>query len=79
VTILALKILIVLSAVGTLRSFERFRTMSRELDEAAFGSMKRIMRVAEESGYPPAVVPILMLLSAMTLMLVLGATAPFGR
>ena len=36
------------------------------------------MRVAEESGFPPEVVPLLMLLSAMAFMLAIGITMAGG-
>jgi len=53
--------------------------MSRELDQSAFSALKRIMRVAEDSGFPPEIVPLLMLLSAMAFMLAMGVTAGVGR
>jgi hypothetical protein len=47
-----LKLLIVVAVVSILRSSERFRSMSRDLDEAALDSLQKIMRASEECGYP---------------------------
>ena len=51
--IVFLKILIVVAVVGLLRSSVWFRSMSRELDESAYSSIKKLMSVSEEYGYPP--------------------------
>jgi hypothetical protein len=53
--------------------------MSRELDEQAFSALKRIMNAAEECGYPPQLVPLLMLLTALSFMLSLYFTMAYGR
>jgi hypothetical protein len=53
--------------------------MSRELDEYAFAALKRIMNATEECGYPRELIPVLTLLTALTFMLSLFATAPGGR
>jgi hypothetical protein len=63
------KILIIVSVVGLLRCSENFRHMSRELDEQAFSAVKRLMRATEEFGYPPYVIWLLILLTALSLML----------
>jgi hypothetical protein len=59
------KILIAVALVGLLRCSERFRRMSRELDEQVFAAMKKIMHTTEEHGYPPHLIPLLMLLTAL--------------
>ena len=63
-----LKVLIVVVVVGILRSSDRFQSMSRELDDSAISVLKRVMSAAEESGFPPEIIPILMLLTALTFM-----------
>ena len=63
------KILIAISVLGLLRCSESFRRMSSELDEQVFAALKRIMRTTEESGYPPHLIPLLMLLTVLTFML----------
>ena len=73
------KILIIVSLVGLLRCSAKFRSMSRELDENAFTALKRIMDATEECGYPPQIVPLLMLLTALCFMLSMAVTAPGVR
>ena len=63
------KILIAVAVVGLLRCSDKFRRMSRETDEQVFAAVKRIMHSAEEIGYPPQVIPLLMLLTALCFML----------
>ena len=63
------KILIAVAIVGLLRCSEKFRRMSRETDEHVFTAVKRIMRATEEIGYPPHIIPLLMLLTALCFML----------
>ena len=63
------KILIAVALVGLLRCSEKFRRMSRETDEQVFSAVKKIMRATEEVGYPPHVIPLLMLLTALCFML----------
>jgi len=63
------KILIAVACVGLLRCSEKFRRMSRETDQEVFTAVKRIMRATEEIGYPPQIVPLLMLLTALCFML----------
>jgi hypothetical protein len=43
--------------------------MSRELDEQALANLRRIMRTTEEHGYPRHLVPLLMLLTAVSFLL----------
>jgi hypothetical protein len=77
--ILLAKVLIIISLVGILRTSTRFQSMSRELDEHAFAALKRIMNATEECGYPRELIPILMLLTALSFMLSLYVTAPGGQ
>lgn len=63
------KLLIAVSLVGLLRCSGKFRRMSRDLDEQVFANMKRIMHASEERGYPPNLIPLLILLSAFFLLL----------
>ena len=63
-----LKLLIVMAVVSVLRSSERFRTMSRELDQAALDSLQKIMRASEESGYPSELITLMIALSAIMFM-----------
>jgi len=53
--------------------------MSRELDEQAFAALKRVMRATEESGYPPQLIPLLILLTAISFMLSMFFTTAGGR
>jgi len=39
--------------------------MSRETDEKAFTAVKRVMHITEQSGFPPHLVPLLMLLTVL--------------
>ena len=73
------KLLITISIVGILRTSARFQSMSRELDEHAFAALKRIMNATEECGYPRELIPILMLLTALSFMLSMYVTAPGGH
>ena len=73
------KLLIIVAVVGLLRSSPEVQSMSREMDEKAFAALRRIMRVTEDCGYPPLLVPLLMLLTALSFMLSMYSTAPFGR
>ena len=74
-----LKLLIIVAVVGLLRSSEKFKEMSRELDEAALVSLKRIMRATEESGYPPETVLVLIGLTVIAFMAITSAAGTFGR
>jgi hypothetical protein len=73
------KLMIVFSVVGLLRCSSTFRQRSRELDEHAFAALRRIMRTTEECGYPPQLIPLLIILTAISLMLSMVFTAPLGR
>ena len=77
--IVLLKLLVVASVVSILRSFEKFRTMSRELDEAALFSLQRIVRATEESGYPAQMIPLLIALSTITFIAMMTASGLFSR
>lgn len=77
--IVLLKLLIVIAVVGLLRSSEKFRTMSREFDEAALVSLQRMMHATEESGYPPATIPVLIALSTITFIAMMSASGFFSR
>jgi pyruvate/oxaloacetate carboxyltransferase len=79
VALILVKILIIVAAVGLLRSSPGIQSMSRDIDERAFAALRRIMRVTEDYGYPPLLVPLLMLLTALSFMLSMYVTAPFGR
>jgi hypothetical protein len=74
-----LKLLIVLAVVCLLRSSEKFRKMSSELDEAALVSLKRIMHATEESGYPPETVPLLIAFTTITFIAMMTASGLFGH
>jgi hypothetical protein len=73
------KILIIVASVGLMRSSPKIQSMSRELDERAFAALKRIMRATEESGYPPQLIPLLMLLTALSFMLSMYVTGAYVR
>lgn len=73
------KILIIAALVGLLRCSEQFRRMSRELDEQVFATVKRIMHATEDSGYPPQLIPLLMLLTVVCFMLSEYVTTAGGR
>jgi hypothetical protein len=79
VLIILSKLLFAVSLAGLLRCSGKFRSMSRELDEQAFTALRRIMYATEECGYPPQVVPLLMLLTALCYMLSLFVTAAPAR
>ncbi len=77
--LLLTKALIVVCVVGMLRSSSWFQSMSRELDESAISALKRIMNVAEESGFPPESIPLLILLTALMFMASMAVTMGVGR
>ena len=74
-----LKILFISSAVATLWTSTRFRNMSRELDQSALNSIKRMMAAAEESGFPPLIVPLLIGLTALSFVISAAVTGAVGR
>ena len=73
------KILIALALAGLLRCSGRFRRMGRELDEQVLTAIKKIMHVTEEHGYPPQIIPLLLLLTALSFILSAYVTVPAGR
>ena len=73
------KVLIIVAVVGLMRSSPAIRSLSRDLDEQAFAALRRIMRATEERGWPPLLVPLLMLLTALSFMLSMYFTGPYGR
>jgi hypothetical protein len=73
------KILLVVGVVGLLRSFPQFRSMSRALDEDALRVLRRAVRGAEDNGYPPELIPLLMLLAAWTWVVMTQFTTPFAH
>jgi len=73
------KLLIIFAAVGLMKSSPAIQRMSRELDERVFAALKRIMRATEESGYPPEIIPLLIVLTALTFMLSTYVTGHYVR
>ena len=73
------KILIIVAAVGLLRSSPAVREMSRDVDEQAFAALRRIMRATEDCGYPAPLIPLLILLTAFSFMLSMYVTALYVR
>jgi hypothetical protein len=73
------KLLIIVAVLGLLRTSQRFQSMSREVDERAFAALKRLMVATEECGYPPQLIPLLMLLTALSFMLSSYVTTPYVR
>jgi hypothetical protein len=53
--------------------------MSRETDEQAFAVLKRAMRATEDCGYPPHLIPLLILLTALSFVLSAYITTVVGR
>lgn len=62
------KILIVISLTALLRCSGRFRDSSRAFDEQAIATLKQLMSVTENLGYPPQLAPLLILLVALCFM-----------
>jgi hypothetical protein len=73
------KLLVAISVAGLLRCSGKFMSMSRELDERAFTALRRIMLATEDCGYPPQIIPLLMLLTALCFMLSMFVTAAPAR
>jgi hypothetical protein len=73
------KILIIVAAVGLLRSSPTIQSMSRDLDERAFAALRRIMHITEECGYPATLIPLLILLTAFSFMLSMYLTGLYVR
>ena len=76
---LLLKVLLVAAVVATLWLSDRYRNMSRSLDRAAIGAIRRMMGAAEESGYPPEMVPLLILFTLLSFFVSVAVTPVFGR
>ena len=76
---LLLKVLFIASAVVTLWTLTWFRNMSRTLDQSTLNSIKRMMAAAEESGYPPVVVPLLIGLTTLSFVISVVVTMPGGQ
>ncbi|HEX4998591.1 MAG TPA: hypothetical protein VFY29_10200 [Terriglobia bacterium] len=74
-----LKIAIVVLVVGLLETSERYRSMRRSVDEFALLALKRAARAAEDHGYPPEFIPMLLLLTLLSWMALAGLTELFGR
>ena len=73
-----LKLVMIGCVIGLLRTSEGFCQMSREVDERVYVALKRFMLAAEESGFPREIVPVLLVLTALTFMLV-ASTMAGGR
>ena len=73
------KVLIIVAVVGLMRSTPAIQSMSRDLDERAFAALRRVMRATEDCGYPPNLIPLLMLLTALSFMLSSFFTAGYVR
>ena len=73
------KLLIIVAAVGLMKSSPAIQRMSRELDERVFAALKRIMHATEECGYPPEIIPLLIVLTALTFMLSTYVTGHYVR
>jgi hypothetical protein len=73
------EVLILLLVVGLLETSGRFRALRRSLDEHALLSLKRVIRVAEDHGYPPELIPMLMLLILLSWMAMSSLTRAFAR
>jgi hypothetical protein len=69
-----LRLTIGICLIGMLRSSERFRQMSRDIDEAVIIVLKRFMNVAEDSGFPREIVPVFLVLTALTFMFLVVTT-----
>jgi hypothetical protein len=73
------KTLFAVSIAGLLRCSSTFRAKSREFDEQAFAVLRRAMRATEDCGYPPLLIPLLILWTALSFMLSMYFTTPVGR
>jgi hypothetical protein len=73
------KLLIVFVVVGLLETSKSFRTMRRNLDEEALLCLRRAIRVAEDHGYPPESIPMLVLLILLSWMALEPLTRLFGH
>lgn len=73
------KLLIAISLVGLVRCSPTFMAQSREFDERVFAALRRIMRITEDTGYPPQLIPFLIILTAVSFMLSMYVTTAAGR
>ena len=73
------KLLIAVALVGLVRCNSTFVAQSREFDERVFAALRRIMRITEDSGYPPQLIPFLIILTAVSFMLSMYVTTAGGR
>jgi hypothetical protein len=73
------KLLMVAAIVGLLRCSASFRAMGRQLDEQAYAALRRLMSVTEDCGYPPQLIPLLILLIAISFMASAYVTMAGGR
>jgi hypothetical protein len=73
------KLLITVAVVGLLRCSSSFRSVGRQLDEQAFAALRRIMSATEDYGYPPQLIPLLILLTAISFMASAYVTMAGGR
>jgi len=73
------KLLLIASVVMLLKGHSRFEAMGRQLDETALLALQRMMRVSEDHGYPPAFIPIVTLVTALTFMLSMYITPLAAR
>jgi hypothetical protein len=74
-----IKILIVALVVGLLETSGRYRAMRRSLDEDAVLTLKRVIRSAEDHGFPPEFIPMLILLTLLSWMTLASFTEVFAR
>jgi hypothetical protein len=73
------KVLIIAATVGLMRSLPAIQEMSRDFDERVFAALKRIMRTTEECGYPPQLIPLLIVLTALSFMLSSYVTGAYAQ
>jgi hypothetical protein len=73
------KFMFIAAVIGALHTVPQFRKMSRELDQSALNSLKKMMDSAEESGFPPEIVPLLIGLTALSFAVSGVLTTAFGR
>ena len=77
--LLVTKVLIIIAAVGLMRSSPAIREMSRDFDERVFAALKGLMRATEECGYPPQLIPLLIVLTALSFLLSSYVTGAYVR
>jgi hypothetical protein len=62
------KILIIVLVTALLRSSPKFCAASREFDQRAYATLKQVMILTEDLGYPPLLAPLLIILTALCFM-----------